>query len=350
MVHGYEEDAEAEWNRLLDGLDDAHRGLALAAAAMVPADLDPRRLRAVLWAARDALEYLDTLRGWARVPGDAAWPSSLDCGDEPVELLVGRGEVPTGRALGVVGTRGSSTEGDALAGDLAAAWVTGGGWVVSGGALGIDAAAHRGALAAGGRTVVVAGTGLGYTYPSRHRDLFARIARRGAVVSEYPPTFSGRPRSFLDRNRIIAGFADTVVVVEAPPRSGAMSTARFALKCGRKVLTVPWASGRQRSEGARRLLSEGALPLRGPKDLPASHQALETQFGETSPRASPMDAVGRRVLETLDAGGGGRHLDDIGRRAALTPGELSAALLELELEGLVEALVGGRFRRNHDGC
>ena len=342
----YQDDFRDRWLRFLEDLDDRQRSLAFAAAAMVPADLDPGRWGRVLQAARDALEYLETLGGWVRIPKDPAWPSCLDCGDEPVALLVGRGEVPPGRALGIVGTRRSSSEGNALAGRLAVAWVEQGGWVVSGGAIGIDAAAHRGALAVGGRTVVVAGTGLGHTFPPQHRTLFARIARSGAVVSEYPPTFSGRPRSFLDRNRIIAGFADNVVVVEAPPRSGAISTARFALKCERKVLTVPWASGSERSEGARRLLSEGAIPLRGPEDLPASREAQETLFGETSDQSSPVSAVGRRVLEALDSCTDGRHVDDIGRLAALTPGELSAALLELEFEGLVEAMDGGRFRRN----
>ncbi|MFH1530898.1 MAG: DNA-processing protein DprA [Pseudomonadota bacterium] len=364
-----EEDAGARWLRLVEGLDEPRRRLALAAtdpgasrslaarihaeggaaeraAAMVSAEPDPRRWRRAHRATRDALEYLETLGGWVLAPGDATWPSSLDCGSEPVALLVGRGEVPAGQALAVVGTRASSREGEDLAAALAAAWVARGGWVVSGGALGIDGAAHRGALAAGGRTVVVAGTGLGHPFPQQHRGLFASVERRGALVSEHAPTFAGRPWSFLDRNRIIAGFATAVVVVEAPPRSGALSTARFALKCGRKVLTVPGQPGCLRSEGARRLLSEGALPLRGPEDLPAWNQALERQVGEVSPRSSPVGAVGQKVLAVLDTGGEGRHLDDIGRRAALDPGNLSAALLELELGGLVEALSGGRFRRN----
>ena len=370
-MHGPGEEAGARWIRFLAGLDPPRRRLALAAmdparwlslgirilageeelrcaSALVAEDPDPRRWRGAEAAAQDALEYLETLGGWIRVPGDAAWPASLDCGAEPVGILVGRGVVPPGRGLAVVGTRGSSAEGDELAGALAAAWVREGGWVVSGGALGIDAAAHRGALAAGGRTVVVAGTGLGHPYPHRHRSLFARVERSGAVVSEYPPTFPGRPWSFLKRNRIVAGFAAVVVVVEAPPRSGALSTARFALKSGRKVLTVPGKPGRERSEGARRLLSEGALPLRGPEDLPGTREVPARQNREVSPRPPWPDGIGRRVLEILEPGVDGRHLDDIGRRAALTPGELGAALLELELEGLVEELGAGRFRRTPD--
>jgi len=236
-----------------------------------------------------------------------------------------------------------------MARDLAAAWVSRGGWVVSGGAVGIDAASHRGALEAGGRTVVVAGTGLGHPFPVHHRRLFSEVERRGAVVSEYPPTFQGRATTFLDRNRIIAGFAAAVVVVEAPPRSGALSTARFALKSGKKVLTVPGNPGRLRSEGARRLLSEGAVPLRGPEDLPASPEARKMQADEALGRRYPEDPASIRVLGILEAGDDGRHLDDIGRQAALSPGVLSATLLELELEGWVEALGGGRFRRRQSG-
>jgi len=168
------------------------------------------------------------------------------------------------------------------------------------------------------------------------------------VVSEYPPTFSGRASAFLDRNRIIAGFAEAVVVVEAPPRSGALSTARFALKSGKKVLTVPGKPGCLLSEGARRLLSEGALPLRGPMDLPASPEVRTGQLDEVRRARPPEDPSLRRVLEILDAGDGGRHLDDIGPRTALSPGVLSAALLELEIGGWVEALGGGRFRRRSE--
>jgi DNA processing protein len=370
-VRGRGVDAGAQWLRFLEGLEEVHRRLALSAvepvdwrrlsariqggqgclaiaSQWVEAAPDPRRWGRALRAGRDAVEYLETLEAWARIPGAPGWPAALDAGADPVALLVGRGEIPPGLGLAVVGTRRSSPACDALARELAVSWVAQGGWVVSGGAQGIDAAAHRGALAAGGVTVAVGGTGLGHPFPPFHRGLFAEIERRGAVVSEYPPTFSGRPTTFLDRNRIIAGLAMAVVVVEAPPRSGALSTARFALKCGRKVLTVPGNPGLPRSEGARSLLSSGALPLRGPKDLPACPQASETRVGAVSQRRARVDAVGQRILAVLDTSGDGRHLDEIGRHTALPPGELSATLLELELEGLVDALDGGRFRRNPD--
>ncbi len=371
-MRGGDVSAGGRWIRFLEGLDEVHRRLALAAVEPV----DWRRLSARIlggedclsvaheWVAAvpgtaqwrralrdgsDALEFTERLGAWVRIPGSPGWPAALDAGPDPVALLVGRGEVPPGPALAVVGTRRSSPVCDALARELAMAWVAQGGWVVSGGAMGIDAAAHRGALSAGGATVAVGGTGLGRPFPDHHRSLFAQIEGRGAVLSEYPPTFSGRPTTFLDRNRIIAGFATAVVVVEAPPRSGALSTARFALKCGRKVLTVPGNPGLPRSEGARSLLSSGALPLRGPKDLPACPQALENRIGAVSRRRARVDAVGQQILAVLETGGDGRHLDDIGRRTALLPGELSAALLELELGGHVDALDGGRYRRNPDG-
>lgn len=365
-------DAAARWLGFIKGLQEARRRLALAAfdpgewrglAALLVAGEDSMTLARGLaardpgvqrWvcglrAARDALEYLETLGGWVLAPGEAGWPPALSRGAGRPAVLAGRGSFPEGPALAIVGTRGSSPEGDALAGELAAAWVARGGWVVSGGARGIDAAAHRSALAAGGRTVVVAGTGLGHPFPFNHRSLFRRIEEAGAVVSEYPPIFPGRPWSFLDRNRIIAGIAEAVVVVEAPPRSGALSTARFALKCGKKVLTVPGNPADPRSAGARSLLDRGASPLRGPEDLPACREAPGPLFAVDRSRRPPQDPAARRVLEALvvdgDGDGGGWHLDEIGRRLALDPGTLSAALLELELGGFVDALGGGRFRR-----
>ncbi|MBM4370065.1 MAG: DNA-protecting protein DprA [Deltaproteobacteria bacterium] len=334
-------DPEARWACFLEGLEGAARVLAERAAALQVPAVHPRRWDSALRVARDALEHLGSLGAWVRVPGGEGWPPALLRCPDPPRMLTGRGELPAGPCLALVGTRDADAEGEALTRRLATAWVEAGGWVVSGGARGIDTAAHLGALAAGGSTVAVTGAGLGKPYPRGNRGLFERIARAGAVVSEYPPGLGAQAWTFLRRNRLVAAFAQAVVVVQAPPRSGALHTARFALKCGWKVLTVPGKPGDPRHAGARSLLVEGAQALRGPGDLAAVWDRVPTPEGAPEPAPQESPDV-RRVREALVEGV--LHGDEIARRTALAPGALSAVLLELELQGLVVALPGGLYR------
>ena len=222
-------DARSRWVRYLESLPETPQRLAvlrrfpgrhvrlarLLAEGLRPAEA-AERLAALAgegsaedWARaqRDAAADLAYLarRGAALLgPGDPGWPRALSALREPPVLLSVLGRLPEGPCLGIVGTRSATPEGSDAAARVAAAWAGRGGWVVSGGAEGIDAAAHRGCLAAGRPTVVVLGTGLAHPYPASNLGLFARVAGLGALISELPPGFEGQRWTFLRRNRIVA--------------------------------------------------------------------------------------------------------------------------------------------------
>jgi len=222
------------------------------------------------------------------------------------------------RAVAVVGSRRPTAYGlrvaRALATDLARAGVT----IVSGLARGIDAAAHRGALAAGGRTVAVLGSGLLDPYPGEHLDLLEEVVASGAVLSEFPLRAPPSRTSFPRRNRLIAALGAAVVVVEAASRSGALSTARHALDLGRSVLAVPGPVDQETSRGTFGLLQEGAAPVGGAADVFAA-------LGWCATARSRLPPDERRVLEALPEDGA-------------SPTELAAAL-ELREEAVAGLLV-----------
>ena len=197
------------------------------------------------------------------MPGDELWPRRLDDLGEsrPLGLWYqGDPRVLARMGLGIVGSRDASAYGRRIATDLAFELASAGLGIVSGGALGIDAAAHRGALAADGYTVAVAAGGADRFYPASHADLYLDILRRGgALCSESPPGAAPHRHRFLSRNRIIAALAEAIVVVEAPHRSGALSTAHHAMAVGRQVGAVPGPVTSARSVGCHRLLRESAV-------------------------------------------------------------------------------------------
>jgi DNA processing protein len=251
-------------------------------------------------------------------------------------------------AVAIVGSRRATPYGlevaGALAADLAARGVT----IVSGLARGIDAAAHRGALAAGGRTLAVLGCGIDLMYPAEHRALAEEIARHGAVVSQFPPGTPPLPGCFAARNRTLAGLALGVVVVEAAERSGALGTAGFAADLGREVFAVPGRITSPTSAGAHRLIREGATLLQDWMDvvqeLPESaRRAVLTRAVRStlSPRPSAATPEGR-VLALLDA----EEPRDIEAVIAGAGGEaprVAAALVALEVEGWARQLPGQRW-------
>jgi DNA processing protein len=203
-------------------------------------------------------------------PGHPGWPASLDDlgPHKPLALFVrGNAEVlSTGRLTGVVGTRKPSRTGIESATLLSDHLVHNGHTLVSGGALGIDAIAHRAALRAGAPTVAVMATGIDRSYPREHERLFGAISQCGAVVSERPPGASVGPSSFLARNRVIAALAHQSVVVECPVRSGALSTASHASALGRDLFAVTYATAGEHNAGAEKLIDDwGATPI-GPFD------------------------------------------------------------------------------------
>jgi DNA processing protein len=274
-----------------------------------------------------------------RLPrGSPGYPTRLgDLHDPPARLFV-RGGAPDALerpAVAIVGARSCSAYGAQVARDLARELAAVGVTVVSGLARGIDGEAHRGALAAGGMTVAVLGCGIDRDYPAAHAELARRIAATGAIVSEYPPGVEPAPFRFPARNRIIAALAGATVVVEARARSGALITADFALELGRDVFAVPGEITNALSVGTNDLIRQGATPLLSAEDV-SSALGIGPACASTT-NASVSDGA-RDILAVLaDAACG---TDEIVRRLGREAGAVAAALVELELAGLVASAEG----------
>ncbi|WP_270406976.1 DNA-processing protein DprA [Brachybacterium paraconglomeratum] len=300
------------------------------------------------------LEDADRRRIRVLIPGDEEWPSALDDLQEtaphclwvqgPARLDRLAGE----RAAALVGSRASTPYGEDVASSLGAAFAGAGGTVVSGGAYGIDAAAHRGALAAqDGATLAVLAGGLDRLYPRGNTQLLERIREQHLLLSEAPMGTAPTRWRFLARNRLIAALSRAVVVVEAAWRSGALSTARLADQLSRPVGAVPGPVTSAASAGCHRLIRErGAVLVTEPAELldllPGGPAAGEGSFARQDELdlLSPAD---RRVLDAVPARSGispGRLADEIG----FAPREVGAALARLELLGLIEQ-GGQRVRR-----
>jgi DNA processing protein len=239
---------------------------------------------------------------------------------------------------------------ETLAADLAARGIT----IVSGLARGIDAAAHRGALRVGGRTIAVLGSGADVIYPAEHRRLAAEIAERGAVLSQFAPGTPPLPQNFPTRNRVIAALSLAVVVVEAAERSGSLITARLAAELGREVLAVPGRITAPESRGANRLIQDGAAVAMGWEDVVG---ALPERWKVRVRTAVPAERAGadRDAAEPAESSARQRILGFLGEdpvdidlvieRSGLGAGPVSAALLDLELDGRVRQIEGKRFVR-----
>ncbi|HEY8432100.1 MAG TPA: DNA-processing protein DprA [Sandaracinaceae bacterium] len=261
------------------------------------------------------------------------YPARLrDLRDAPKGIWV-RGTLPPGPYVAVVGTRRATPEAEAFTERLAGELARGGATIVSGGADGIDAAAHRGALLAQGRTIVVQPAALDRPYPRSNAALFARVLDGGgAWLSETP--LGRRPERwrFLARNRIIAALADVVVVVQAPIRSGALSTARFARTLGRVLYAVPGAPWDPRADGTNLLLVQGARLCRDAADVAL---ALGVPAA-TEPRPRGVDGGlppdPQAVLRALAEGPA--HVDVLVSRTGLSAARVQAALVELSMAGL----------------
>jgi DNA processing protein len=299
--------------------------------------------------------------------------------DPPVAFFVkGALQAADARAVGIVGSRRASPYGRHVAAELAAGLAGRGITVVSGLALGADAAAHDGCLRAGGRTLAVLGCGVDVVYPPEHAELYERVAAHGAIISEFPPGAPATRFTFPVRNRIISGLSLGVVIVEAPEKSGALITAAHALEQGREVFAVPGSVNSVQSKGSHQLLRDGAKlvesvqdildelpeaaaprtappPLSGPRwddDAPAAEVAppppLTPRPRKTSPPPPPPpppalppeeDALLRRLSTTA------RHVDQLIEETGLPPAQVNATLLMLELKGLVQRRPGNQYIR-----
>ncbi len=252
--------------------------------------------------------------------------------DAPPRIWV-RGKLPTGPAVAIVGARRARTVAVAAAQALAEAFARAGVAVVSGGAMGIDGAAHRGALAAGGATVVVLGTGVDIAYPPQHRILFEQIlSDRGALVSQFDRGAEVARFRFPIRNRLIAGLSDAVVVIDAGATSGALYTARAARNYGRRVIS--WLG----TPGCDALLSEGAFGARSVEEV------LDRWVGKTvAPPPPPEDPRAAQLYAVLDAMP--RDLGDLAHRAGVRTEEAMGLVVDLEMGGLCTQAAGGRYLR-----
>lgn len=266
---------------------------------------------------------------------DAAYPERLDDLLDPPPLLWfrGREELFDGPAVAIVGTRRASEYGLELASSLGRGLGAAGVTVVSGLALGIDSAAHRGALsAAGGRTTAVLACGADIAYPRRHARLYDQIAEHGVIVSELPPGIPPFRWSFPARNRIMAALADVTIVVEAAERSGSLITATFAADIGRGVCAVPGRVTARNAAGSNRLLRDGAAVVRDAAD------ALDELFGIGAGAAMMRDPAAdleRRLRAVLDEVECGHDTERMAESTGLDPGEVRRALGKLEALGLI---------------
>jgi len=278
---------------------------------------------------------------------DPEYPERLRLIPDPPRVLYRLGSLlpEDGAGIAVVGARACTVYGrtvaERLGRELAGAGVT----VVSGLARGIDGCAHRGALAGGGRTVAVLGTGLDRIYPPEHRRLAAEIADHGALLSEFPLGAEPEPWHFPLRNRVISGLARGVVVVEAAARSGALVTADMALEQGREVFAVPGPVTAPTSAGTNRLIRQGAGLVEGAGDVLEAFPELAARLpgGATDPAAAELSEPELKLLAAM--GAGPLPIDEI-IRACPGPATQTAALLTaLEIKGLVRQHPGKVFAR-----
>lgn len=281
-------------------------------------------------------------------PSDPAWPACLEALPDPPERLRVAGELPfLDRAVSIVGTRRATPDAIALTERLAHELAEAGCVIVSGGAEGIDAAAHRGALEAGGLGIAVLAGGIRRPYPARHAPLFDRIATHGAVISETEDHATPYPATFLARNRLIAALGALVVVIQAPIRSGALSTAARARALGRPTLVFPWALHDPHGEGTNLLLARhGARACLGAEDvLEALGDRPSRRLSRRAPRPrhSELEPDAAAVLEALAPTA--TYVDDLVRATSLPASRVQTILITLTLLGLALPDDRGAYRR-----
>lgn len=334
-----------------------------------PADIfqAPRLLKGVDPKIVSALQTPD----WEQVERDLEWlsadnrhvidqqhhlyPELLQQIPDPPALLYVQGDINllNNWQLAIVGSRNPTASGSDTAFEFARYLAQGDIVITSGLATGIDAAAHKGALAASGKTIAVIGTGLDRVYPASHRNLAHHIAEGGAIVSEFPLGTSPKAENFPRRNRIISGLSLGTLVVEAAVKSGSLITARMAMEQGREVFAIPGSIHNPLSRGCHQLIREGAKLVETANDIIEElgaiagvvPQALEkpTSLEQTSVQAE-LDNDYQLLFEFL--GYDPIHIDILIDKSGLTADAVSSMLLLLELQGQVASLPGGRYVRN----
>jgi len=303
-------------------------------------------------------EAVEKAQAWSQQPGnhlvtlaDPEYPRSLlETADPPSVLYVkGRLELLNRPAVAIVGSRNATPQGLQDAQAFATALAQRGMTVVSGLALGIDGAAHRGALGEKGSTVAVIGTGADRIYPARHQELAIKVAELGAIVSEFPLGTPAVAHNFPRRNRIIAGMSQGCLVVEAALESGSLITARLAADLGREVFAIPGSIHSPVARGCHRLIKQGAKLVECAQDILEELHAWtppsprQTSASPDPQPAIPLEGPQQQVLDAL--GHDPAHVDQLVHRTGLTADALCAILVTLELEDRIASLPGGRYQR-----
>ena len=352
--------------RLLTTFGSPQAVFEQSAASLRQAGSSDKLVKALQTEPPQLAALLQTTRDWLAVGadrcvaalGDVAYPAALlNIEDPPLMLYmlgahVNRAQEATkiiAKSLAIVGSRNPTPQGESNARQFAKAFSEAGICVVSGLALGVDGAAHDGALLGGGQTIAVVGTGLDRVYPKKHLALAHRIAQQGMLISEFPLGTPPLMANFPRRNRIISGLTRGTLVVEAALKSGSLITARLAAEQGKEVFAIPGSIHSPQSRGCHALIKQGAklvelaqdvleelnlLPA-GLSESPDSTEPARDADAEPSPESPLLAALGFDAVS----------LDELQARTGLDTPRLQGQLLELELEGRVGRLPGGYFQR-----
>jgi DNA processing protein len=360
----------ASWLRLAltPGLGAAAIRAMLRQFGLPQAILQHKRAELAPYASQPALVALDSAQvddavaralEWASAPAhhvvtlaDNIYPRLLLEIPDPPPLLYAVGSLGLLQrpALAVVGSRNATPQGERNAESFARALSERGFTIVSGLALGIDAAAHRGGLAGGGSTIAVLGTGIDILYPRRNASLAEEIAQRGLLISEFPLGTAPAAPNFPRRNRLISGLAQGCLVVEAALASGSLITARAAAEQGREVFALPGSIHSPLSKGCHALIKTGAKLAESADDILAELGGFRPSGFASTMAQAPQPAA------RPDAGGLLQHIghdpvdvDSLCTRAGMSPEQVSSELLRLELDGSITSLPGGLYQRLEKG-
>src|SRR6476646_7191175 len=364
----------ASWLQLTltPGLGAASLRAMLKQFGLPQAILQRKRSELAAFAPAEALAALDSSAvreavtrslEWALAPGraiitlaDEGYPRSLLEIPDPPALLyaAGRVELAARPALAVVGSRNASTQGERNAESFARALSDAGLTIVSGLALGIDAAAHRGGLAGASSTIAILGAGIDVAYPQRNAALATEIAGRGLLLSEFPPGAPPAAHNFPRRNRLISGLAQGCLVVEAALASGSLITARAAADQGREVFAIPGSIHSPLSKGCHALIKSGAKLVESAEDVLAELAGFRPS-GFASTVAPPREGAAPGGPAAAEAGlleymgHDPVDVDSLCSRAGLSAEQVASRLLRLELDGRVASLPGGLYQRLETG-
>ncbi len=326
--------AEAAWKAELEFLQSA--GLS---PRLVNACVQMRGSDSLKWT-WDRIHALDIqVLTWQ----DERYPNRLADLDQSPPVLYIRGTLlpDDDWSVGIVGTRRLTSYGRQVTQEVAGTLARNGITVVSGLARGIDAVAHQAALAAGGRTLAVLGCGVDQIYPPEHRSLAEQIMAHGALISDYAPGTPPDAANFPPRNRIISGLSRAVVVIEAGEQSGALITAAFAADQGREVFAVPGSIYAVQSKGTNLLIQQGARPLLAPQDILETLKLGNISQQKAARTALPADEIEAQLYSLLSLEP--MHVDEIRAQTKIPIEKVSAALVMMELKGMVRQVGGMQY-------